>query len=66
MIKLVRVSCIKTYLKNTTKMYTFTIQKFGVRDDLMFCKDVSYAHQGCIYLIKNTVKTVILWNIITI
>ncbi len=22
----------------------------------MFLKDVSYAHQGCIYLIKNTVK----------
>ncbi len=32
----------------------------------MFLKEVSYAHQGCIYLIKNTVKTVILWNIITI
>ncbi len=27
----------------------------------MFLKD--YAHQSCIYLIKNTVKTVILWNI---
>ncbi len=27
---------------------------------------VSSAHQGCIYLIKNTVKTVKLWNIITI
>ncbi len=26
---------------------------------------ISYAHQQCIYLIKNTVKTVILWNIIT-
>ncbi len=25
-----------------------------------------YAHQSCIYLIKNTVKTVMLWNIITI
>ncbi len=24
------------------------------------------AHQGCIYLIKNTVKTVIMWNIILI
>ncbi len=24
---------------------------------------VSYAHQGCIYLIKDIVKTVILWNI---
>jgi len=32
----------------------------------MFLKDVSYAHQGWIYLIKNTVKTVILWIIITI
>ncbi len=25
-----------------------------------------YAHQGCIYSIKNTAKTVKLWNIITI
>ncbi len=24
------------------------------------------SHQGCIYLIKSTVKTEILWNIITI
>ncbi len=31
---------------------------------LMFFKEVSSAHQGCNYLIKNTVKTVILWNII--
>ncbi len=31
----------------------------------MFLKDVSSAHQGCIYLNKNTVKTV-MWNIITI
>ncbi len=33
---------------------------------LMFLKEVSSAHQGCIYLIKNTVKTPILWNIIKI
>ncbi len=33
---------------------------------LLFMKEVSYAHQGCIYLVKNRVKTVILWNIITI
>ncbi len=26
---------------------------------------VSYVHRGCIYLIRNTVKTVILWNIIS-
>ncbi len=29
----------------------------------MFLKEVLYAHQNCIYLIKNTI---ILWNIITI
>ncbi len=44
-----------------------TIQKFGVgKIILMFLKEVSYAYQGCIYLIKNTVKTVTLWNTITI
>jgi len=32
----------------------------------MFLKEVSYAHQDSIYLIKNTVKTVIMWNIISI
>ncbi len=32
----------------------------------MFFKQVSSAHQGRIYLIKNTVKTVILLNIFTI
>ncbi len=29
-------------------------------------RSVSYACQGCINLIKNTVKTIILWNIFTI
>jgi len=29
----------------------------------MFIKEVSYGHLACIYLIKNTVKTVILWNV---
>ncbi len=33
---------------------------------LYILKDVSYADQSCIYLIKNTINTVILWNIITI
>ncbi len=27
--------------------------------DLIFLKEVSFAYQDCIYLIKNTVKTVI-------
>ncbi len=30
----------------------------------MFLKDVFNAHKGCIYLIKNAAKRVILWNII--
>jgi len=34
------------------KVYT-TVQKFGV---FTAFKRISYAHQGCIYLIKNTVK----------
>ncbi len=32
----------------------------------MFLKEVCYGHEGQIYLLKNTVKTVILWNIIII
>ncbi len=32
------------------------IQSFGAIGFVMFLK-VSYAHQGCIYLIRNTVKT---------
>ncbi len=32
----------------------------------MFLKEVCYAHQGYIYLIKNTLKAVTLHNIITI
>ncbi len=40
-----------------------TVQMFGVGKFYNLFKKVSYAHQGCIYLIKNTV---ILWNIITI
>ncbi len=32
----------------------------------MVLKEVSYAHLGQIYLNKNTEKTVLLWDIITI
>ncbi len=32
-----------------------TVHKFGV-EFCMFLKETSYAHQGCIYLIKNIVK----------
>ena len=46
--------------------YTLPVKSLETVRFLMFLKEVSSAHQGCIYLIKNTVKTVILWNIITI
>ncbi len=42
------------------KIHT-TVQRFGVgKIVLMFLTEVSYAQQGCIYLIENMVKTVIL------
>ncbi len=45
-------------------MYT-TFQKFVVAILYGFEKS-NYTHQGFIYLIKSTVKTVILWHFITI
>ncbi len=51
-----------------SEMYSIntTVQTFGVgKIFLMFLK-VSYAHQVFIHWIKYTVKTAILWNIITI
>ncbi len=36
------------------------VQVWG-REDFL-----NLVHQGCIYLIKNTIKTIIMWNIITI
>ncbi len=39
---------------------------FRISKIFMFLKEVSSAHQGCIYLIKNTEKTAILRNIIAI
>ncbi len=40
-----------------------TIQKFAVSKIFQcFLNEGYYVHQGCIYLIKNRVKTVIFWN----
>ncbi len=41
-------------------MHINTIQMIGLCIILMFLKEVSFAHQAFIYLIKNTVKPVIL------
>jgi len=57
------VSCSTTPCPSATDNSSFDPQymteKYSfMRMFLMFLKEVSYAHQGCIYLIKNTVKTV--------
>ncbi len=49
-----------------TWFYTLPFKVWGQQNCLISLKEVSYAHQGRIYLIKNTVKNIILWNIITI
>ncbi len=41
-------------------IYGCKMQKFG---ECSFDVFISYAHQGCIYLIKNRIKTIIMWNI---
>ncbi len=57
-----------TKKKKTTVNVCFTVLTLAfkylglARFIFMFLKEVSYA-QGCIYLIKNTVKVVILYNI---
>ncbi len=39
----------------------YTVNTGQLLYNLIFPKDVSYAHEGCIYLIKNTVKIEILY-----
>ncbi len=47
----------------TSQLTTEFSSSILVGDFIMVLNEVSYAHQDCIYLIKNTVKTDILWNI---
>ncbi len=44
-------------------MVNYTVIQMFV--SMIFLREVSYAYQDCIYLIKNTVKTVIFCDIIT-
>lgn len=44
-------------------IYTKTIQNIYY---VFVCIYTAHAHQGCNYLMKDTVKNLILWNIITI
>ncbi len=43
-----------------------TMRKFDASKLFYIVFEVSYVHQGCIYLIKNAVIIALLWNIITI
>ncbi len=47
-------------------LHPLTLKKWAPVRFFMFLKEVTYIHQGCIYLLKNTVKSAMLWNIITI
>ncbi len=52
MYLLIPKTTIGTLIKN---IYT-AVESLGSVGFFMFFKEVSYAHQGCIYLIKNTEK----------
>jgi len=45
---------------------TLLFKRVGLLRFLNVFKEDSYAHPGLFFLIKNRVKTEILWNIITI
>ncbi len=51
---------------NDELLYVKQFKSLGLlRFYIMCLKEITCAHQGCIYLIKNTVKTLILFFIIT-
>ncbi len=54
----VRLQCKETFLAKTNTGIIFIC--------FVFLKEVSYAQQGCICLSKNTVKTVLLCNMISV
>ncbi len=60
------LSCIcQQIIVELLQIYT-TVQKFGVGMILFFIFFEGSLVKGCFYLIKNTIKTVKLWNNITI
>jgi len=56
----------KCWCKSMQYLNTQYCSEVWDRFFLMPFKEVSYAHQDCIYLIKITGKTLILWIIITV
>ncbi len=51
------------YTHTHTHTHTHALKVWESEDFFIFFKEVSYAHQGCIYLIKNTGEKSILLNI---
>ncbi len=53
-----KVNVLKVWTHTTVSKYVFykeVLQNY-VFEKMMFLKEVSHAHQGGIYLVKNTVK----------
>lgn len=55
----------KQWLKKIIYTNTLPLKSLGLVRFVfsVFLKEVSYAHRCCIYWMKNTVRTVIMWNI---
>ncbi len=59
------MNCTTENLRKELLVYTTSQRVLNSKIFNVF-KEVSSVHQACIYLIKNTAKAVILWNIFTI
>ncbi len=61
--------CLRTHLQDD-KLVFMILYYFGCEiiyiPYIQHSKFWGFSYQGCIYMIKNTVRTVILWNIIAI
>ncbi len=55
-IKVIKV--VLTTPVSYTTVQMFVVSKITFKNIYIFLNKVLYVHQGCIYLIKNTVKTI--------
>ncbi len=54
----------KKIVDESAKLINYSCPKVWDQNNLFILKEVSYADQACIYLIKNTVQTVIYCEIL--
>jgi len=54
---------VSSFLLTVESLLHYCLKVWSWQDLPTFQKEVSYTHQDCIYIIKITVKTVILENI---